>query len=152
MLAVLFFLGASSLIGLGAPVVAPSSAAFDALEPIDGIRFVTNYRSTPRIIWTCIVTTFLCTWVSIHPDIVGYNSKARQRILLRVLMFLVTFTTPELTLLFAAAQWMIAHDIVRKFGGRKSLWARLRTRLGNLVVRVLGEKIAKKIDLRRRHC
>jgi hypothetical protein len=39
-------------------------------------------------------------------------------------MFVVAFVAPELTLLFAAAQWKIAHDIVCKFGKRKSLEAR----------------------------
>lgn len=149
MLAILSLLGVCDL-GLGAPVLAPScTVALDALDPIGGIRFVTNYRSTPEIIWTCIVTTCLCTWVSMHPDIVGYNSKIRHRFSQRVLMFLVAFIAPEFTLLFAAAQWKIAQDIVRKFGKRKSLRSRLKIGFGNFIVRGLGEERAGKIGIKK---
>jgi hypothetical protein len=147
MLAILSLLGVCNL-GLGAPVPASSCGFdFDALDPAGGRYFVTNYRSTPEIIWTCLVTTSLCTWVSMHPDIVGYNSKPRHRISHRFFMFLWAITAPEIMLLFAAAQWRVAHDIVRKFGRRRSFGSRLRTGFENLVVKTFGEDLARKIGI-----
>ncbi|KAJ2913803.1 hypothetical protein MD484_g6616, partial [Candolleomyces efflorescens] len=125
---------------LGAPALPPSCPfSFDIPDPAGGIHYVTNYRSTPQIIWTCLVTTCLCTWVSMHPDILGYNYSGKDRIRRRVLMFLVAFVAPEVTLLFAAAQWKIAHDIIRKLDHRMLP----ETRAKNFVMKILSNGTQK---------
>ncbi|KAJ2930161.1 hypothetical protein H1R20_g6942, partial [Candolleomyces eurysporus] len=146
MLAIVFSLLSGCELSLGAPFPAPS---IDLLAPRDEILFATNYRSTPEIIWTCLITTFLCTWVSMHPDIVGYNSTRWQRLRARITMFLVAFSAPEIPLLAALREWMLANYIADKIGKREGIRRRIVQRMRNLFAAILRERLAKKMGLER---
>ncbi|RXW20437.1 hypothetical protein EST38_g5428 [Candolleomyces aberdarensis] len=115
----LFFLSCGES-GLAAPFPTPSNPYVEPLGPRDEPRFLTNYRSTPEIIWTCLITTFLCTWVSMHPNVVGYGSTRWQRLGRQTKMFLVAFVAPEIPLLSALQQCIIARHIVNRMNKRRS--------------------------------
>ncbi|RXW20433.1 hypothetical protein EST38_g5430 [Candolleomyces aberdarensis] len=135
--------------GFGAPVQPSSTSSFDTSDTSGEIRFVTNYRSTPEIIWTCLITTLLCTWVSMHPDIVGYNSTRWQRIKARMLWFLVAFIAPELALIYALYQWRVADYVAYKIGGRKTFRTRTAIRIKNLTVALVGERLSAWLKIKR---
>ncbi|KAJ2918337.1 hypothetical protein MD484_g2119, partial [Candolleomyces efflorescens] len=125
MLLILSLLSAIYLKGSCAPVLPTSSS--ETFDTNGDIRFITNYRSTPGIIWTCFATTLLCTWVSIHPDIVGYNSSKWERFKARFRWFLLALFAPELALVWAAFQWKLANDIAHHFGKHRPRgWKRMR--------------------------
>ncbi|KAJ2930158.1 hypothetical protein H1R20_g6941, partial [Candolleomyces eurysporus] len=155
MLGATLFLLSCGKLGLAAPFPTPSNPYVDPLEPRDEIRFITNYRSTPEIIWTCIITTFLCAWVSVHPNIVGYNSSLWQRLYARLISFLRAFAAPELPLLAALQQWMLATYIADKMNERilkshkepiekveHTFWERLASNTG--IKRTVGKKEARR--------
>ncbi|KAJ2918288.1 hypothetical protein MD484_g2121, partial [Candolleomyces efflorescens] len=105
-------------LGLGVPIPTTFNPHLDLLEARDEIRLVTNYRSTTEIIWTCLSTTLFCTWVSEHPDIVGWKSTRWQRFLARSKRFLLAFVAPEQALLRALKQWMRAKHIANTMNER----------------------------------
>jgi hypothetical protein len=100
---------------LGAPFPSPSNVIIIPLSSRDEL-VTSRYRSTPEIIWTCLVTTFLCTWVSMHPNIAGYNANWRRSFLPRFRMWLGAFAAPEFPLCIALMQWMGAKKIAAEIG------------------------------------
>lgn len=138
--ALLTFLCCRNL-ALGAPL---SSPLFRLLEPREEIRFITNYRSTPEIIWTCLITTFLCTWTSVHPDVIGYGSSSWQRLRRRVFLCIYTFACPEATLLMAVAQWLATSYITSKIGIPRPSW---KERMESFVASIVPKSIAKKMGI-----
>ncbi|TEB27261.1 hypothetical protein FA13DRAFT_1580503, partial [Coprinellus micaceus] len=62
-------------------------------------------RSTTDILWTCLLTIFACTWISVHPNVVGYQSTWRQIFRARVELMLWAVFAPELIVVFAFRQW-----------------------------------------------
>lgn len=146
MLAIVFSLLVCDL-GLGAPFPAPSD---DPLVPGDQIYFNTNYRSTPQIIWTCIVTTFLCTWVSLHPNIIGYNSTWSQRFSDRLTGFIVAFAVPEIVFSKAVTEWVEASYIADRISNRERFMRRLLGTMKHAFAAILSESFAKRLGIERK--
>ena len=65
----------------------------------------TNYRSTPEIIWTCLATTFICTWVSVHPNAPSLEEPGYVIFRRRVFLMSIALLAPELMVLWAFKQW-----------------------------------------------
>ena len=65
-------------------------------------------RTQSDIIWSCVATLFICTWVTIHPNIPPRNEGS--------IVFL-TLVVPELMLIWAYRQWALATDIGELFKG-----------------------------------
>ncbi|RXW20438.1 hypothetical protein EST38_g5427 [Candolleomyces aberdarensis] len=84
-----------------------------------------------------------------HPDIVGYNSTRWQRLRARITMFLVAFSAPEIPLLAALREWMLANYIADKIGKREGVLPRIAQRMRNLVAAILRERLARKVGLER---
>ncbi|KAG2008114.1 hypothetical protein CC2G_013577 [Coprinopsis cinerea AmutBmut pab1-1] len=82
-----------------------------SIEFYDGIPVQTNYRSVADVIVTCLVTIFSCTWVSVHPNVRGYNSTTWERFLQRAEAMLWGIVAPELIVTWAIKQWDSARDI-----------------------------------------
>ena len=79
-------------------------------------------RSMFNIVWGCLSTTFICAWVSVHPNIpppkyeeYGWKSLSR-----RLWLMFWTLVTPELVLLWSFRQWMAAGKIARIYNERNS--------------------------------
>lgn len=63
-----------------------------------------NGRGTIDILWGCLLTTFLCTWTSLHLNMPGPHDRELQRGLRKLRWMVQAFVAPELTLGFATAQ------------------------------------------------
>ncbi|KAF8581885.1 hypothetical protein K439DRAFT_1392285 [Ramaria rubella] len=78
---------------------------------------IDNCRTLWDIIWSCLATVLLCTWVAIHPNIPGLD-EGRFRIALRRLgMFVVALIAPELVVAWAMRQWLAARKIAKQHRG-----------------------------------
>ena len=74
-------------------------------------------RTLFNIIWTCISTTIICAWASVHPNVPpsGYWRGLRRRL---ATMFW-TIIAPELILAWAVRQWFAAWEIMDTVNGTR---------------------------------
>lgn len=89
----------------------PRDTSLPSDGPLQTAEFDTNYRSALDIVWTCFLTIFACTWLSVHPNIVGYRSTWKHIIAARVELMLWSIFGPELIVVFAFRQWSGARRI-----------------------------------------
>ncbi|TFK24614.1 hypothetical protein FA15DRAFT_669338 [Coprinopsis marcescibilis] len=82
------------------------------------IQFNTNYRSTSDIVWSCLITVFACSWISVHPNVAGYNSTWWQRYRARLELMIWALVAPELIILWAYRQWLGARQLAAELGGK----------------------------------
>jgi hypothetical protein len=86
-------------------------------------------RSLSNIIWSCLSTIFLCTWVSLHPNIsstpkrpgLGWFERRIQNPLVEFLtyklpLFLWALLVPEYILAWAIRQYIMAGKVQQKGG------------------------------------
>ncbi|KZP09595.1 hypothetical protein FIBSPDRAFT_665139, partial [Athelia psychrophila] len=74
-------------------------------------------RTLSSVVWSCLVTIFACTWVSVHHNVVpasesGIDSAA---LLDRVGIAALTMLVPEYTLAWVVRQWIVAREIAKEF-------------------------------------
>ena len=77
-------------------------------------------RTVLNIIWGCLTTIFLSTWVAIHPNIPPpgqFNTSRRQ-----VQLMLWTLVMPEYILVWAARQWLAAWEIRDTYTTKKGIF------------------------------
>lgn len=66
-------------------------------------------RTLWSIIWSCLATLVACTWVSVHPNIPApYNCLLPLH---RVRLMLLAIIAPEIIVLWALRQRMVARDL-----------------------------------------
>src|SRR5215467_4106829 len=74
-------------------------------------------RTLLSIVWSCLFTILLCTWVSLHPNIPGPEEKwwkvARRRVGLMVLALLA----PEVIVSWAMRQRSLARQLAEEHKG-----------------------------------
>jgi hypothetical protein len=77
-------------------------------------------RSLYKIVWSCVLTTIICAWVSVHPNVPpsGYWKGLWQR----VKMMIWTIIAPELILAWAVRQWFAAWEIRDAVNGLEEGW------------------------------
>ena len=68
-------------------------------------------RSIWSIIWSCLVTISLCTWVAIHRNMPDPTSQWHSVTLARLGMAVWALLAPELILFWAIQQWLVAGEI-----------------------------------------
>ena len=72
-----------------------------------------NCRTIWNIVWSCLVTTFACTWVAVHPNVPkpgqSVNQRWYSRPLRRVRIMLYALIGPEFVLFWAWRQWKAAN-------------------------------------------
>ena len=70
-------------------------------------------RTIWNIVWSCLVTTFACTWVAVHPNVPRPGQQANRRWysrpLRRVRIMLCALIGPEFVLFWAWRQWRVAN-------------------------------------------
>jgi len=93
----------SSSNGRGIPVV--SSTMDSTPSPI---AVVPKKRSQFDIIWSCLLTLFICTWRTVHPNIPNPKDGSLRRVLGRIKLMLWTLLVPEVILIWAARQQLAA--------------------------------------------
>src|SRR5277367_4688215 len=87
-----------------------------------------NCRSLLSIIWSCITTIFLCTWVAVHPNVpepvdtqeMDFWPKCVHKTLCffktKVAMFICALLVPEYILAWAIRQRLVARKMVKHNG------------------------------------
>lgn len=79
-------------------------------------------RTLFNVIWSCILTVFICAWTSVHPNV---PPQSRMRgLIARIKLMFWTIVAPELVLAWAVRQWFSAtevRDIYNKFKGEEAL-------------------------------
>ena len=87
-----------------------------------------NCRSLLSIIWSCLTTIFICTWVAVHPNVpepvdtqeMDFWPKYVQNTLCffktKVVMFICALLVPEYVLAWAIKQRLMARKIVKDNG------------------------------------
>ncbi|KZP12342.1 hypothetical protein FIBSPDRAFT_667099, partial [Athelia psychrophila] len=70
-------------------------------------------RTLSSVVWSCLVTIFACTWVSVHHNVVPASESGIDgaALLDRVGIAALTMLVPEYTLAWAARQWIVARQI-----------------------------------------
>ncbi|KAJ2929049.1 hypothetical protein H1R20_g8042, partial [Candolleomyces eurysporus] len=122
----------------GAPLASYQLLHLAPREPDTTVSVDTNYRSTAEIIWTCLATTFMCTWVSVHPN-VSQGSRWWDNMRDRLILFGWTLLAPELVLVFAYRQWEGVR-LLRKLHGEE--WGRVQChfiQMGGVVISHEGQ-------------
>ncbi|KDR73289.1 hypothetical protein GALMADRAFT_72820 [Galerina marginata CBS 339.88] len=72
-------------------------------------------RSRQDIVWSCLVTIFACSWVSVHPNIPGPAKRRWMKSLHRVELMFWSIISPELIIFWASRQWLAARHLSQKF-------------------------------------
>ncbi|KAF9530263.1 hypothetical protein CPB83DRAFT_763563 [Crepidotus variabilis] len=75
-------------------------------------------RSLFDIVWSCFSTIFLCTWVSVLPNLPPPGESFLRTAFRRLKIMLYTFVAPELTLTWAMNQWFGARKVATAFNSR----------------------------------
>jgi len=74
----------------------------------------TSTRSVFTILWGCVTTTFLCAWVSVHPNLLPQLGEGWERVGQKVRLLLVTVIMPELVVGWAWKERIAARRIKRQ--------------------------------------
>jgi hypothetical protein len=82
---------------------------------IPGWVQVPNVRGTSDILWTCLATTFLCTYTLLCLNVPSPRDTTFQLGLRRVKWMLLAILAPEIVLTYAAGQWSRARQSVDAF-------------------------------------
>jgi len=69
------------------------------------------------IIWNCLVTLFACTWVAVHPNILSPYETQFTTVLRHLKIMLLALIAPELVILWAMQQRLMAHSLAQKYHG-----------------------------------
>ena len=78
-------------------------------------------RSLTDIIWSCVLTTLLCTWASVHPNIPGPDEKWPRITLRRVGLMLVSLVAPEAIIAWAWRQRQLATRLAESQKGESKI-------------------------------
>ena len=117
----LFLIHSLSVRALPVPVIDDSS-------PPSSCKDYDNYRSLLSIIWSCITTIFLCTWVAVHPNVaepvdtrdMEFWRKCGNQISCffkdKLVMFICALLVPEYVLAWAIRQFLMARNIAKENG------------------------------------
>ena len=62
-------------------------------------------RTVWNILWSCLATTFACTWLSVHPNVSFKNEGKWEALARRVFLMLFSVLAPEVMVMWAFKQW-----------------------------------------------
>lgn len=74
-----------------------------------------NGRGTFDILWSCLFTIFLCTWVSLHLNVPAMHETYRHQFSRKLRWMLQAIMAPEFVLAFANGQKVEANKSVEEF-------------------------------------
>lgn len=64
-----------------------------------------NCRTMCEIVWSCLTTIFLCTWVSFHPELPSRKYTTLRIGFVRFITVCISILAPELVIVKAIDQW-----------------------------------------------
>jgi len=95
----------------------------DSLQPGPAVVQTHKMRTRFDIVWSCVTTLFICTWVAIHPNIPPRGEGHLRSVWRRIKLMLCTLVVPELVVIWAYRQWAAARYISEYFqGGHGNVW------------------------------
>ena len=62
-------------------------------------------RTVWNILWSCLATTFACSWVSVHPNVPFKNEGGWEILSRRVFLMFFAILAPEIMVMWAFKQW-----------------------------------------------
>jgi len=81
-------------------------AIFLPLSPaVDNQPISPEQRSVWNIVWSCVITIFACSWVSVHPNIPARGESKLKRTIRRIELMFWAIVVPELIIYWAMRQW-----------------------------------------------
>jgi hypothetical protein len=120
MFVILFMIAVFQTFGASMPIIF-NDTINQAREEVQSAAPVTlqGYRLRTRldIIWSCVSTIFICTWVAIHPNVPPRDEGHIRSLWRRVKLMLWTFIGPEVILIWAYKQWAAARYLAELFKG-----------------------------------
>jgi len=105
---------------LGSYLVQALALGSDSFTTLATIPTCPKKRTQYEIIWNCLTTIVICTWVSIHPNIPPPHKGHLGVFWRRIKLMLWSLIVPELILGWAFRQWIAAREIEREFKGANS--------------------------------
>ena len=91
-----------------APLPEQSSISFgtpifsrDDSTTVDGC----HARTVWKILWSCLATTFACSWVSVHPNVPFKNEGDWEICGRRLFLMFFSILAPEIMVMWAFKQW-----------------------------------------------
>ena len=88
-------------------------------------------RSLPNIIWSCLATIFLCTWVSVHPNLPAPKESQCWAVLRRLYIMSWALFAPEMILMWSVRQWRFARIAAKLYKGCYHLYVMNYTSISN---------------------
>ena len=89
-----------------APIFAPGTPPHDASVFIrDHPSDVSAVRSVWDVLWSCLATTFVVTWVSVHPNVPFLEESSWSITKRRIFLMGLALLAPEVMIMWAFKQW-----------------------------------------------
>ena len=97
----------------------PPSASIEQRysSPSSSCNDLDHCRAKWSIIWSCLTTIFLCTWVAIHPNIPDIHDRAWLSLCRRLRFTVLLLYAPETVILFALRQRNAAARLAEQYHG-----------------------------------
>jgi len=114
MITLLAILAATRAYPVGLP--SPPVLSLDQLQS-PSCHDSNNCRSLWDIIWSCALTIFLCTWVSVHPNIPSPDEAWPRVTIRRVGLMIATLVVPEAIIAWALRQRLAASELAKGHKG-----------------------------------
>jgi hypothetical protein len=105
------YLSRQGVNALSISTIVDEETLYSTCKDLDSCRTLSN------IIWSCLITILLCTWVTIHPNIPGPNENSLRISKRRAGLVFFGLIAPEFTLLLALRQFFSARAIAEKYKG-----------------------------------
>ena len=80
-----------------------------------------SHRSLWNIIWSCLVTTFTCTWLSVHPNIPAPKEPWYPIVWRRIKAMFWALVAPELVIMWAMRQRKGAQRLAEAYKGETTI-------------------------------
>lgn len=83
-------------------------------------------RTLPGTLWSCVVTIFACTWISVHPNVPGRNVTRKgwfSGALVRTKVMGIAILTPEVVVAWAVLQFRVAREVYLLDKQPISIWS-----------------------------
>jgi hypothetical protein len=84
-------------------------------DPVQGWTSSPNSRGTMDILWTCVVTIFLCSWSVLCPNLPSPGDSSWRKFRRKFYLTSLGILGPEFVFQMALGQWVSACDSVKEF-------------------------------------
>lgn len=92
------------------------AAAAESVHNVTTVGWVTdgdNKRSTISLLYSCLFTTFLCTWSAMHPSVPGEKDTLLHVFWRKCGYLILGLVAPEVVGFEAVAEWYAARMLAR---------------------------------------